>query len=232
MFFQSKLADFFVRMGAGLLVGVLFGWLLSELSFWFLPDRETITREVPKINYRYVKQSGGRGMYGHVVFNMKPVDGVTFTQLVRKGAPVIYGGFTSNVDMKSGAPAFGTPEYMKATIVGGVAGFACGVGTAFFLLSSFKGGLPFSVVKTVVGFSFLILFAGSVATLYRTVGVTFAIAIPARFKGTPFLAGAAAFFAGMLAGALMAGLPSAVRAGASLRASCLPSSRPASPFSR
>jgi len=41
------------------------------------------------------------------------------TQLVRKGAPVIYGGFTSNVDMKSGAPAFGTPEYMKATIVGG-----------------------------------------------------------------------------------------------------------------
>ena len=92
----------------------------------------------------------------------------------------------------------------KATIVGGVTGFACGVGTAFFLLSSFKGGLPFSVVKTVVGFSFLILFAGSVATLYRTAGVTFAIAIPARFKGTPFLAGAAAFFAGMLAGALMA----------------------------
>jgi len=32
---------------------------------------------------------------------------------------VVYGGFTSNVDMKSGAPAFGTPEYMKAAIVGG-----------------------------------------------------------------------------------------------------------------
>ena len=26
------------------------------------------------------------------------------------GAPFAYGGFTSNVDMKSGAPAFGTPE--------------------------------------------------------------------------------------------------------------------------
>ena len=37
----------------------------------------------------------------------------------RKGAPVGYGGFTSNVDMKSGAPAFGTPEYMKAQLVGG-----------------------------------------------------------------------------------------------------------------
>jgi trimethylamine--corrinoid protein Co-methyltransferase len=32
---------------------------------------------------------------------------------------VVYGGFTSNVDMKSGAPAFGTPEYMKAAVVGG-----------------------------------------------------------------------------------------------------------------
>ena len=38
---------------------------------------------------------------------------------VRPGAPFVYGGFTSNVDMKSGAPAFGTPEYMKTAIVGG-----------------------------------------------------------------------------------------------------------------
>ena len=39
--------------------------------------------------------------------------------MVRPGAPVVYGGFTSNVDMKSGAPAFGTPEYMKALLLGG-----------------------------------------------------------------------------------------------------------------
>jgi trimethylamine--corrinoid protein Co-methyltransferase len=32
---------------------------------------------------------------------------------------VVYGGFTSNVDMKSGAPAFGTPEYSKAALAGG-----------------------------------------------------------------------------------------------------------------
>jgi trimethylamine---corrinoid protein Co-methyltransferase len=51
--------------------------------------------------------------------NAEALAGLAFTQLVRKGAPVIYGGFTSNVDMKSGAPAFGTPEYMKAQIVGG-----------------------------------------------------------------------------------------------------------------
>ena len=35
------------------------------------------------------------------------------------GAPVIYGGFTSNVDMKSGAPAFGTPENSRANMAGG-----------------------------------------------------------------------------------------------------------------
>jgi trimethylamine---corrinoid protein Co-methyltransferase len=51
--------------------------------------------------------------------NAEALAGMTFCQLVRPGAPVIYGGFTSNVDMKSGAPAFGTPEYLKSTIIGG-----------------------------------------------------------------------------------------------------------------
>ncbi len=51
--------------------------------------------------------------------NAEALAGIAFTQIVRPGAPVAYGGFTSNVDMKTGAPAFGTPEYMKAQIVGG-----------------------------------------------------------------------------------------------------------------
>ncbi len=51
--------------------------------------------------------------------NAEALAGLAFTQMVKKGAPVGYGGFTSNVDMKSGAPAFGTPEYMKAQLVGG-----------------------------------------------------------------------------------------------------------------
>ncbi|MEL6962435.1 MAG: trimethylamine methyltransferase family protein [Pseudomonadota bacterium] len=45
--------------------------------------------------------------------------GIAFAQIVKAGCPVMYGGFTSNVDMKSGAPAFGTPEYAKAVIAGG-----------------------------------------------------------------------------------------------------------------
>lgn len=51
--------------------------------------------------------------------NAEALAGLAFCQLVNKGAPVMYGGFTSNVDMKSGAPAFGTPEYMQSTIIGG-----------------------------------------------------------------------------------------------------------------
>ncbi|MGC1208469.1 MAG: trimethylamine methyltransferase family protein [Ornithinimicrobium sp.] len=51
--------------------------------------------------------------------NAEALAGIAFTQLVNPGAPVVYGGFTSNVDMKSGSPAFGTPEFMKAALVGG-----------------------------------------------------------------------------------------------------------------
>ena len=40
---------------------------------------------------------------------------VVLAQIVRPGAACAIGTFTSNVDMKSGAPAFGTPEYMRAT---------------------------------------------------------------------------------------------------------------------
>src|SRR5256885_11995733 len=45
--------------------------------------------------------------------------GITLSQSVRPGAPVMYGSFTSNVDMKSGSPAFGTPEYAKAAFGAG-----------------------------------------------------------------------------------------------------------------
>jgi trimethylamine--corrinoid protein Co-methyltransferase len=45
--------------------------------------------------------------------------GIVLTQVVRPGVPVMYGGFTSNVDMRSGAPAFGTPEYAKAAQASG-----------------------------------------------------------------------------------------------------------------
>jgi trimethylamine--corrinoid protein Co-methyltransferase len=51
--------------------------------------------------------------------NAEALAAMVLTQAVRPGAPVIYGGFTSNVDMQSGAPAFGTPEYMRTAMIGG-----------------------------------------------------------------------------------------------------------------
>jgi trimethylamine--corrinoid protein Co-methyltransferase len=44
---------------------------------------------------------------------------VALAQIVRPGTPMVYGGFTSNVDMRTGSPAFGTPEYVKAAIATG-----------------------------------------------------------------------------------------------------------------
>lgn len=51
--------------------------------------------------------------------NAEALGGITFVQTVNPGAPVMYGGFTSNVDMQSGAPAFGTPEYVRTAMISG-----------------------------------------------------------------------------------------------------------------
>jgi len=51
--------------------------------------------------------------------NAECLAGMVLTQLVKPGAPVIYGAFTSNVHMRSGAVALGTPEYAQAAIAGG-----------------------------------------------------------------------------------------------------------------
>ena len=45
--------------------------------------------------------------------------GMVLAQIVKPGCCVVYGGFTSNVDMRSGSPAFGTPEYAQAAIATG-----------------------------------------------------------------------------------------------------------------
>lgn len=51
--------------------------------------RETISRAVPEINYKYAKQSGGHGQYGHVVFSMEPLErgnGVKFENKIIGGS--------------------------------------------------------------------------------------------------------------------------------------------------
>jgi trimethylamine--corrinoid protein Co-methyltransferase len=43
---------------------------------------------------------------------------IALCQLLRPGTPCVMGGFTSNVDMRTGSPAFGTPEYVRAVLAG------------------------------------------------------------------------------------------------------------------
>ncbi|MCB1332108.1 MAG: trimethylamine methyltransferase family protein [Roseivivax sp.] len=59
-------------------------------------------------------------MAGAVALSLaEALSAIVLAQLVRPGTPCVIGTFTSNVDMKSGAPAFGTPEYMRATQITG-----------------------------------------------------------------------------------------------------------------
>jgi trimethylamine--corrinoid protein Co-methyltransferase len=46
--------------------------------------------------------------------NVEALAGIVLAQCVRAGTPVVYGSFTSNVNMRTGSPAFGTPEYALA----------------------------------------------------------------------------------------------------------------------
>jgi elongation factor G len=51
--------------------------------------RESITREVPKVDYKYAKQSGGHGQYGHVVIALQPLErgsGIQFENKIVSGA--------------------------------------------------------------------------------------------------------------------------------------------------
>ncbi|MEM7091919.1 MAG: trimethylamine methyltransferase family protein [Actinomycetota bacterium] len=54
-----------------------------------------------------------------VLQHLEVLAAVTLSQVARPGAPVVYGAFTSNVDMKSGSPAFGTPEAFKGALASG-----------------------------------------------------------------------------------------------------------------
>jgi elongation factor G len=64
--------------------------------------RESITKPVPEVNYKYAKQSGGKGQYGHVIFSLEPGErgsGIIFENKIVGGAipkeyiPAIEKGF-------------------------------------------------------------------------------------------------------------------------------------------
>lgn len=51
-----------------------------------------------------------------VLQHAEALGALVLNQLAKPGAPAVIGGFGSNVDMKSGAPAFGTPEHIQMSI--------------------------------------------------------------------------------------------------------------------
>ena len=53
------------------------------------------------------------------VQNAEALAGIALAQAVRKGAPVVYGSYLTNVDMRSGSPVFGTPVFVKTTWASG-----------------------------------------------------------------------------------------------------------------
>lgn len=88
--------------------------------------RETITRPVPDVSHRYVKQTGGRGQYGHVVFSMEPLErgkGVVFENKIVGGVipkefiPAIEKGVMEAVE--SGVLAGYPVTDLKVTLVDG-----------------------------------------------------------------------------------------------------------------
>jgi elongation factor G len=87
---------------------------------------ETITREVPEAEYRFVKQTGGHGQYGHVVLRLEPLEsgsGFVFDDEIRGGAvpqefiPAVEKGIRESVE--SGVVSGYPMTDLKVTLIDG-----------------------------------------------------------------------------------------------------------------
>jgi elongation factor G len=88
--------------------------------------RETISRSVDKVEHRYVRQTGGRGQYGHVVLNLEPlgpggsyefVDKITGGVIPKEYIPAVDAGIQDA--MQSGVLAGFPVVDLRATLVYG-----------------------------------------------------------------------------------------------------------------
>ncbi|HNR45862.1 MAG TPA: elongation factor G [Anaerolineaceae bacterium] len=88
--------------------------------------RETISQPVLKVDYRYVRQTGGRGQYGHVVVNMEPTErgaGIVFENKIVGGSipqeyiPAVEKGVREAAD--SGVLAGNPVTDIKVTLIDG-----------------------------------------------------------------------------------------------------------------
>ena len=87
MFVKSKLADFFIRTGLGLLLGLVFGWVLSEVSFQFLGQKETVEREPHGVHERSGAATPARSETSTKVTTIPSIRPSWLLALIRRPSP-------------------------------------------------------------------------------------------------------------------------------------------------
>jgi len=85
-----------------------------------------------------------------------------------------------------------------------LSGFVVGVAGAIILFRSYPGSIPFGIIKSTLGVSFLLLWGISVAAIYRSTGRGVTISWGERLVNTSICAGAGALLTGIIAGAVCA----------------------------
>ena len=83
----------------------------------------------------------------------------------------------------------GFPGRRSVVTAASISGFVIGVAGAFILFRSFPGTIPFGIIKSALGVSFLLLWGISVAAIYRSTGRSVTIFWGERFVNTSLCAG-------------------------------------------
>jgi uncharacterized membrane protein len=96
----------------------------------------------------------------------------------------------------------GFPGRRSVVTMTSISGFVIGVVGAFILLRSFPVTLPFGIIKSALGVSFLLLWGISVAAFYFSTGLGVTILWVEKLVKTSPCAGIVAAMAGMVAGAV------------------------------
>jgi hypothetical protein len=96
----------------------------------------------------------------------------------------------------------GFPGRRSVVMTASIAGFVIGVVGAFILFRSFPGTVPFGIIKTALGVSFLFLWGISVAAIYRSAGRGVTIIRGERLVNSSLCSSVVASMVGIVAGAV------------------------------
>jgi len=98
----------------------------------------------------------------------------------------------------------GYPGRRSVVTAAGTGGFAAGVAGTLILFRTLPEALPFAIIKSVLGMSFLLLWGIAIAAIYRSTGRGATMFPGGKFIDSSLCAGSAAGLAGVVAGAIAA----------------------------